>query len=56
MQYEKHPTTNEELLSENTIKAALEHNSIMQWAYIKHDKDIYNEKDEKTTQHIKRAI
>ncbi|HBA48496.1 MAG TPA: hypothetical protein DCZ91_12000 [Lachnospiraceae bacterium] len=47
MQYEKHPTTGEVLLTEETIKQALSHDSIMQWAYIRHDKDVYSEKDEK---------
>ncbi len=47
MQYEKHPVTNEILLTEETIKKALEHDSIMQWAYIRHDKDVYSAKDEK---------
>lgn len=55
MQYEKHPTTNEILLTEETIKKALEHDSIMQWAYIRHDKDVYSLKDEKDDPSHKRG-
>lgn len=47
MQYEKHPTTGEILLTEDTIKKALAHDTIKQYAYIRHDKDTYSEKDEK---------
>lgn len=47
MQYVKHPTTGEVLLTEETIKKALEHDSIMHWAYVLHNKDVYSIKDEK---------
>lgn len=46
MQYERHPETGEKLLEENTIKKALEHKTIKQWAYIVHDKDKYTEEEE----------
>lgn len=46
MQYERHPETGEVLLLEDTIKIALAHKSILKWAYIKHDRDMYSEKDE----------
>lgn len=47
MQYEKHPDTDEVLLSEDTIKVALlSHRMIKRWAYIKHDKDVYSALDE----------
>lgn len=41
MQYQAHPTTGEKLLSEKTIKEALDkYKTISEWAYILHDKDI----------------
>ncbi len=40
MQYEKHPITGENLFDEDTIKIALAHKTIKQYAYIRHDKDI----------------
>lgn len=43
----KHPETGAELLNENTIKDALNHRSIKQWAYVLHDKDVYLDTDEK---------
>lgn len=46
MQYEKHPETGEELLSESQIKVALAHKTIHRWAYILHDKDVYSAQDE----------
>lgn len=46
MQYEKHPETGEILLTEDTIKKALEHKSIKQYAYICHDEDVYSQRDE----------
>lgn len=46
MQYEKHPETNETLLTEDTIKSALAHRSITKYAYVMHDKDVYSEADE----------
>ena len=46
MQYVNHPETGEPLLDEETIKKALEHKTIKQWAYILHDKDVYSEADE----------
>ena len=46
MQYVNHPETGEPLLNEDTIKLALAHKTIKQWAYVLHDKDVYSEKDE----------
>lgn len=46
MQYEKHPETGEVLLTEEKIKDALLHRTINRWAYIYHDKDVYNACDE----------
>lgn len=46
MQYERHPETGVELLNEDTIKIALAHRTIKQWAYVMHDKDVYSEADE----------
>lgn len=46
MQYVNHPETGEPLLNEDTIKVALNHKTIKQWAYVLHDKDVYSEKDE----------
>lgn len=48
MQYEKHPETGEELLNEDTIKIALAHKTIKEWAYILHDKDHYSQADEES--------
>lgn len=46
MQYEFKPGTNEPLnFNENNIVAGLNHKTIKEWAYIKHDKDIYTQKD-----------
>lgn len=48
MQYEKNPITEEDLyFNEAVIKKALEHRIIKKYAYIKHDKDVYSEADEK---------
>lgn len=45
-QNEKNPITGEKFpFDEDVIKLALEHKQIKQWAYIKHDKDIYTQKD-----------
>lgn len=46
MQYRNHPETGEPLLDEDTIKIALSHKTIKQWAYVLHDKDVYSAKDE----------
>lgn len=46
MQYVNHPETGEPLLDEDTIKLALAHRTIKQWAYVLHDKDVYSEADE----------
>lgn len=46
MQYEKHPETEEVLLTEETIKTALAHRTIKRWAYIRHDEDVYSALDE----------
>ena len=46
MQYERHPETNIELLSEEQIKSCVSHKSIKRWAYICHDEDVYSLADE----------
>jgi hypothetical protein len=46
VQYAQHPETGEKLIDEDIIKIALAHKTIKRWAYIAHDKDVYNEKDE----------
>lgn len=46
MQYEKHPETGETLLTEDTIRIALAHRTIKQWAYIRHNQDVYSDADE----------
>lgn len=46
MQYALHPNTGEELITEEVIESALEHKSIKQWAWAKHDNDVYTELDE----------
>ncbi len=46
MQYVNHPETGKPLLDEDTIKIALSHKTIKQWAYVLHDKDVYSEADE----------
>ncbi len=46
MQYENHPETGEPLINEEKIIEALKHKSIKKWAYIRHDADVYSEKDE----------
>lgn len=47
MQYEYNPKTGEDLhFNENNIIDGLEHKSIKQFAYIRHDKDIYTLEDE----------
>lgn len=46
MQYERHPETNEILLTEEKIKDALAHRTITRWAYVCHDKDVYSALDE----------
>lgn len=46
MQYEFKPGTNEPLnFNELNIVAGLNHKTIKEWAYIKHDKDTYTQKD-----------
>lgn len=58
MQYENHPDTGEHLIDEETIKKALNHKSLKEWAYICHDEDVYSQKDEeddpKHTQDMKK--
>lgn len=45
-QYERNPKTGEDLhFDETNILAGLNHRSIKQWAYIKHDADKYTEED-----------
>lgn len=49
MQYEVNPVTGEDLnFNENVIKRALAErvDSLMAWAYIRHDKDVYNQDDD----------
>lgn len=46
VQQVRHPETGEPLLSEETIKQALEHKQIGSWAYVLHDKDAYTDDDE----------
>lgn len=49
MQYEKNPLTGEDLLfNERVIKKGIAEkaDSLMAWAYIRHDKDVYNEDDD----------
>ena len=47
VQYEYAPDTNEDLhFNEKNILSALEHQSIKEYAYIYHDKDVYTEEDE----------
>lgn len=46
MQYVVHPESGEPLLNEDTIKVALSHSTIKEWAYILHDKDVYSAADE----------
>ena len=46
MQYLKHPETGETLITEEQLQEGLDHKTIKQWAYILHDKDVWNEEDE----------
>lgn len=49
MQYEKNPLTGEDLLFNETVikRGILEKaDSLMAWAYIRHDKDVYNQDDD----------
>lgn len=46
MQYQNHPETGDQLLTEEQIKSGLDHKSIDKWVYILHDKDVYHEEDE----------
>lgn len=47
-QYEKNPVTGEDLnFSEDNIKRCINHKMIKDYAYIRHDKDVYTEDDEK---------
>ncbi|MCR5699795.1 MAG: hypothetical protein K6G52_09165 [Treponemataceae bacterium] len=55
MQYVNHPETNEPLLNEDTIKIALAHQTIKQWAYILHDKDVYSQADEEADPNHKKG-
>ncbi len=43
---EYHPITGDLILDEDGIKAALAHKTIKEWAYIKHDKDVYTQMEE----------
>lgn len=54
VQYEKHPITRKRLLTEEQIKKGLDHKSIKEWAYIRHDQDVYTSIDEKSNpEHVK---
>lgn len=46
MQYEKHPTTGETLLTVEQIEEGLDHKTIAEWAWCYHDKDKWTEDDE----------
>lgn len=47
-QYEKNPTTGEDLhFCEDNIKQCIGHKTIKQYAYIRHDKDVFTDDDEK---------
>lgn len=49
MQYEKNPITGEDLLfNESIIKKGIlsKSDSLLAWAYVRHDKDVYNEDDD----------
>ena len=49
MQYEKNPLTGEDLnFNESIIKRGilLKSDSLLAWAYIRHDKDVYNQDDD----------
>lgn len=45
MQYVKHPKTGEPLLSEDTIKSAIGHKGIVEWAYALHNADPYTQQE-----------
>ncbi len=54
MQYENHPETGEQLITEEKIKDALAHRTIKRWAYICHDEDVYSALDEEhNPDHVK---
>lgn len=56
VQYELAPGTNEDLhFNENNILAALEHKTIKEWAYIRHDKDVYTEEEELLSKGVHKA-
>lgn len=46
MQYEIHPETGEQLITEDQIRVALAHKTIKEYAYICHDEDVYSLRDE----------
>lgn len=46
MQYLTHPVTGEQLITEEQIKSLLEHTTIKEYAYILHDKDVFDDEDE----------
>lgn len=47
-QYERNPVTGEDLhFSEDNIKQCIGHKTIKQFAYVKHDKDLFTDDDEK---------
>lgn len=47
MQYEYNPVTGEDLnFNEMNISSGLQHKTIIQWAYVLHDKDVWLEQDE----------
>lgn len=43
MQYQNHPETGETLLTEGTIKTAMDHQGIDHYAYVLHDKDTHTQ-------------
>ena len=56
MQYEKNPETGEDLhFGEENILSCVEHKTVKDYAYIRHDKDVYSEKDEVDSDGLRKA-
>jgi hypothetical protein len=55
MQYERHPETGEILLTQDTIEEACHKKSVVEYAYILHDKDPYSEADEEADPNHKKG-
>lgn len=56
VQYEFAPDTNEDLhFNENNILSGLDHKTIREWAYVRHDKDVYTEEEDITSGGIHKA-